>query len=231
MRTRSLLALTVLALLFAVTAPANADTVYFAQDNFNLTFAQPNDPASPGTTFLSTGELISWTGNTTVGYFSITGIGLAGAVTGSEYVTPYSATLDIYSDAARTNLVWQGTGGSMETHVRLGAADPFNPTPAFQYNASNYNRPTSPPVTIPALYQSVGSGEFWGSGSFDPAKTLYMPWFGSYNWHYTLNDQGQKTIQTGNVQGELAVVPEPTTVLLLGLGLGALGLVTRFRKI
>jgi len=232
MRTWLFLVLAALALLFVATAAANASSIYFAQDNFNLTFASPNDPAMPGSTFLATGELIGWNTNITGGYFSITGTGLAGSVVGSEYVTPYSASMNIYSDAARTTLVWTGTGGSLETRVMLGAADPFNPTDAESYVGANYSRPILPtPITIPSYFQSVGDGVFMGSGTWDPATTLYMPWFGTYNWHYTANGQGQYIIQTGNVQGELTTaVPEPGTILLLGFGLSALGLAARFRN-
>jgi hypothetical protein len=230
MRTWLFLVLTALALLFVATAVANADSLYFAQDDFTLTFATPNNPSMPGSTFVSTGRIVDWTDlNIIDGWFTINGTGLAGSVVGGEYVTPYTASMNIYSDAARTILVWTGTGGSLVTDVKLGAPDPWLPSDAFSYPAGNYFRPSG--VTNPDYFKSVGSGFFTGAGSFNTATTFYMPWFGTFNWDYTNNGQGQKISQIGNLQGELTTsVPEPATIILLGFGLSALGLARRFRN-
>jgi len=230
MKTKLFLMLAVLGILFVATTVANADSLYFAQDDFTLTFAAPNNPSMPGSTFVSTGRIVDWTNlNIIDGWFTITGTGLAGSVVGGEYVTPYSASMNIYSDAARTILVWAGTGGSLVTDVKLGAPDPFLPSDAYSYLATNYFRPSG--VTNPDYFKSAGSGVFTGAGSFDTATTFYMPWFGTFNWDYTNNPLGEKITQIGNLQGELTdTVPEPATILLFGFGLSVLGLGARFRN-
>lgn len=220
---KGLLAVLVIALLTAFSPGAFAAEWWFAQDDFVLDFSNtPGNPGAPGTTFALSGRIVNWDTPGIVGWFSISGVGAGAQSVGTQWVTNYASTMNIFAPLDNTMTgpaVWSGSG-NLTTVVNKDGSE---------FSESTAIRPSW--ETDPHSFKSVGDGQFVASLTSNDwdCVTLYVPWFGTYNWNYLPPTQPYLK-QTGNVQGALTCVPEPISVILGGLGLAAVGAFRRLRK-
>jgi hypothetical protein len=223
---RALLVVIVIGLL-AVWSPGafGANDWYLAQDDFLLTYAAPNNPGAPGSTFSADGRLMPWATNTISNWFAISGASALGAQSvGTQWVTDYAgSTLNIYADNLGNPgaLVWTGTADHLYTIVNKSGAE-------FAVTDPPYDRPSY--STDPSKFNSVGSGLFTRTAGTWTCPQVSLPWLGTYNWNYVYDGQGNQIKQKGNIQAKLTCVPEPMSVMLGALGLAAVGGFRRFRK-
>jgi hypothetical protein len=216
--------LVVMGLMLLVSTGAFANNVmWFAQDDFVLDFSNtPGNPGAPGTTFTITGRIVNWDNPGIVGWFKAAGIGAGAVSVGTQWVTDYATTLNIYAPLDNTMsgpAVWSGQG-NLQTIVNQDGSE---------FGAGGAVRPSW--ETDPVKFKSVGSGQFSASyqgGEWADCGTLYIPWFGTYNWNYIPVAEPHSKM-TGNLQGALTCVPEPMSVALGIMGLATVGGFRRFR--
>jgi|GEM_PF-2011711 len=197
--------------------------VYFAQDDFVLTYGALGNPLAVGTNIDAGGRLLDWGADKILCWFTLTGQASApGQVVGGESVLNMdqgTLTITTMRNGGGT-VLWQGSVNSLQfkSHVN----------PAENYNASNYSRPAY--ESQASQYLSVGNGIFTRTGGSWTDPKMTMDWFGSYNWNYDGDTPQTSSYATGNLQGKL-VVPEPGSIIALICGsVGLIGAAMRKRS-
>lgn len=219
----------VLLVALSVSASAAVGDIYFAQDDFTLTWS--NGLGSVGSTINASGLLAKPSG-ATFGTFGMTGTqNVAVLDLGWGYKTVYDATLTIQDFSS--NILWSGTG-SVYTLVNK-AGGPWLPD---YFDATGYDSPAgwnlgdgSNAGPYAENFRSVGAGMFdTRTGGIWSTVEIMVPWLGTYDWTYTEGTTLASGQQNGNMQGKLECVPEPLSVVLGFMGLGTVAGFRRLRR-
>ena len=216
--------------LMCLATGAQAEGLFFAQDDFVLVYGQPNSPGSAGATFTMDGRLVQWDNNVVAAWFTLSGGNSSAAyVVGGEYRTDYDTdvvlTVTTAPQGAGT-LLWQGSGNAY-TLVNLDQSG---------YDATTFDRPDwyNPTIITSGFvseYQSVGAASFVKTAGTWTYAGLAAPWFGTYDWNFINDGQGNQIGSTGNMQGKLDIVPEPGSLMVCVTGLiGCAGVFMRRRR-
>jgi len=222
--------LAALCVLLCLTLSAQAQGLFFAQDDFVLIYGQPNSPGAAGAQITMDGRLVNWSQNTVAAWFTLSGSNANNAyVVGNEYRTDYDTNVVLKITTMPNGagaLLWEGNGSA----YTLVHADQSG------YNAASFDRPGwyNPLIVSSGYvteYQSVGAGSFNRAGGPWTNSQFVVDWFGSYDWNFITDGQGNGIGSTGNLQGKIDVVPEPSGVLACMTGLiGCAGLIRRRRS-
>ena len=201
-------------------ASANAVSLpaYF-QDDINLIFGTGGE-GSIGSTINSTGTLDIWAEPGTVfGYYVLEGTQNQDVTeTTDQWITEYESTVTFYTDSARTNPFWQGTG-NVTTIVNKDLST---------FPTSSYDQPTWSDQPEEG-YSSVGNGSFTGAATSNFDYASINIWLGTYDWRPVVSPGGSAVGIDANAQGGINPVPEPASMLLLGIGLAGVAIVGRKR--
>lgn len=219
----------VLLVAFSAVASASIGDIYFAQDDFKLTWT--NGLGSIGSAIYAKGDLAYANGNV-LGSFTLSGAQNTAVVDlGWGYKTVYDATLTLEDDFS--NVLWSGTG-SIDMSVNKAGGPLF---PVF-FDATGFDHPADWSLGEGSLhgpyaenFRSIGHG-FFGTkmGGSWTDSAISVPWVGTYNWRYTQGSTIESGQQHGNLQGKLNCVPEPMSVMLGLLGLSSVAGFCKLRR-
>jgi hypothetical protein len=197
--------------------------MWFAQDDFVMDFTNtPGNPGAPGTTLTIHGRIVNWDSPGIVGWFTASGVGAGAQSVGTQWVTNYAMTLDIFGALDNTMVgpaVWSGAG-SIYTVVNQDGSE---------FSTATAVRPGW--EVSPTSFKSIGAGEFqatYASCDWAECQILGIPWLGTYNWNF-IPLEGPHVKMTGNMQGALTCIPEPMSVMLGIMGLVTVGGFRRLR--
>lgn len=208
--------------LAATGAWAMPEPIYFAQDNYTITFGELGNPISAGTSISAAGHLVRWDAEHIIAYFTLTATApTAGTETGGLGTTNFSnGTFKITSEAGGAgNLLWTGSVRNFNMSVYTDFTTRFPVT---------YARPAY--EDQPTEYWGIGSAAFDRTGGQWTDSHLAFDWFGTYNWNFDEVPPQDATYAIANLQGRL-LVPDAgsATALLCGL-VGLTGFVARRRR-
>lgn len=180
--------------------PAN---MYFVQDDFEQTFGATGNPGSANTEIHAWGKIVRWDVNQVVGFFDITCKATNGAVdNGTQWVTTYDqGAMVINSKSTGGTLLWSGGVNSLQTIVNKDGS---------VFAASAFDRPYYDKE--PTEFLSVGSASFTRTAGSWADSGLAMNWLGTYNWNFDAENVADATWMSGNLQGKLVAVPEPSSL-------------------
>lgn len=204
MKIRWLILTATLLLAIAGSLQAMPASLYFVQDDFEQTFGTTGNPGSANTAIFAYGKIVNWNVNQVVGFFTINCSTTSGAVdNGTQWVTDYDqGNITISSKSMGTGTVyWAGDVNFVQTIANKDGS---------MFSASAYDRPSYD--TEPSAFASVGSAQFTRTAGTWADSAIGMRWLGTYNWNYDAENIADATWMSGNLQGELVAVPEPSSM-------------------
>lgn len=178
-------------------------SLYFVQDDFEQTFGATGNPGSANTEIYAWGKLVRWDVNQVIGVFELTCKTTNGAVdNGTQWVTNYDqGTITIMTKSTNGTLLWSGNVSFVQTIANKNGS---------MFSALPYTRPTYD--SEPSAFMSIGSAQFTRTAGSWTDSAIGMSWLGTYNWNYDAEDIADATWMSGNLQGKLVAVPEPSSL-------------------
>ena len=211
-------------LALGVFAQAAPDFPLFMQDDLVLNFGEPGNPSAIGTALELDGRVVFWDVNMVAGWFQFSGATTAdvedlGAQWRANFNDP-SAVLTITEFKTGGTVLWQG---SVDFFYICGNKD------GSMFPASGFDRPAY--EVEPSEFNGCGSAGFTQTGGSWSHPTLALEWLGTYNMTLDGPTVGESENAFGNLQGKLVVVPEPSGMLAMFVGvLGMAGFVNHRRR-